>query len=526
MNFEISDYPKNYLSEKLLNIAWGKENNHLYPFVGTASNIAAVENNIRNFFDIPKRKLLYDILLRQNSDLDLSENQVRNLKLILQENTFTVTTGQQLHVGLGPMYVWNKIESVLNTVSILSNENPACNYIPIYWMASEDHDFDEIKDVQLFGESYLWETTEKGPVGLYKTQSLNTLFNTIKTKFINDEQALKRLQLVEEMYVQPNVTLAEATRNLVHFIFSETGLLILDPNDRDLKAMCISLWMKDIVQREIYPEIIAQNQVLIQNNFDTPAYAREINCFYIEPGIRERIEWKDGNYQLVDSKKQFSESEMIHIIQNNPQCISPNVLLRGLFQQSILPNAVYIGGPAEFAYWMQNTKAFEVSKIPAPRLQLRFSSVYLPSSVNKKLSKLKLNESDMWNDWVNLELKIIALQKDEFLLDKEIKTLEMNFDSVRKSLYNLKSPQLKDMKKLQEDMVKELKKISADYKTSPETAGQLAKDLQTAKQLKSEYFDVKNPQERRLFWLELYLKCGLLKSNDFSDNLICFLVLQ
>ena len=89
--------------------------------------------------------------------------------MLLQENTFTVTTGQQIHVGLGPMYVWNKIESVLNTVAVLKSENQACNYVPVFWMATEDHDFEEIKDVNLFGEKYTWETNQKGPVGNFET---------------------------------------------------------------------------------------------------------------------------------------------------------------------------------------------------------------------------------------------------------------------------------------------------------------------------------------------------------------------
>ncbi|NBR15851.1 MAG: bacillithiol biosynthesis BshC, partial [Crocinitomicaceae bacterium] len=134
MNFSASDYPKNFLSDRLINIAWGKEHTQLYPFTGTGSNIASVENNIRNFFDNSKRKELHSILFNQYASIELTQKQQYNIELLLQENTFTVTTGQQIHVGLGPMYVWNKIESVLNTVAVLKLENQACNYVPVFWL--------------------------------------------------------------------------------------------------------------------------------------------------------------------------------------------------------------------------------------------------------------------------------------------------------------------------------------------------------------------------------------------------------
>lgn len=517
MNITVSDYPNNFLSERLINIAWGKEITYLYPFTGTSASIAAVENNIRIFFDNSKRKKLHDIILSQYIGIELSKHQQQNIAFILQENTFTVTTGQQIHVGLGPMYVWNKIESVLNTVSVLKSENQACNYVPVFWMATEDHDFEEIKDVVLFGEKYTWETNQKGPVGGFETRELKAVFDAIKLKFANDIEALARLQIVEDIYLKEKMTLAQATRLLIQHIYGETGLLVLDPNDAQFKSLSKELWHQDILKRSVHSAYLDQNIQLLKAEFTTPAYAREINCFYIDKGQRERIEYSNDKFMLVDSKREFTLQEMEQLIENSPEHISPNVLLRPLYQQSILPNVVYIGGPAEFAYWMQCSKAFEVCCIPAPRIQLRFSSVYLSLAVLKKLQKLNLTTNDMWQCWEGIESKIIQHHEETFSLDTHIVKLNDSFENVRQSLYEIRSPQLKDIKKQQDEMLKGLKKISLEFKNSAENNSQLSKDLTTAKNLKNENFDVQNAQERRLFWLELYLN-GIFCNSPISKT--------
>jgi bacillithiol biosynthesis cysteine-adding enzyme BshC len=464
--------------------------------------------------------------LNQNKDIDLTPKQLENIELILQENTFTVTTGQQIHIGFGPMYVWNKIESVLNTVAVLKSENQVCNYVPVFWMATEDHDFEEIKDVILFGENYTWETNQKGPVGNFETSELKLVFDAINLKFSNDLEALTRLQIIEDIYLKEQISLSSATRKLVHFIYGETGLLVLDPNDAHLKAMSKNVWKQDILNRSVYPAFIEQNNKLQQAEYSTPAYSREINCFYIDEGQRERIEYSNEKFTLVDSKREFTLEEMKQLIDNSPEHISPNVLLRPLYQQSILPNVVYIGGPAEFAYWMQCAKAFEVCGIPAPRIQLRFSSVYFSPAVLKKLHKLSVTNQDMWQSWEEIETKIIQKHEETFTLDTNIEKLNESFEMVRQSLYEIKSPQLKDIKKQQEEILKGLRKISVEFKNSTDNNSQLSKDLVIAKNLKNDYFDVQNAQERRLFWLELFLKNGLMNLSNPKLELIQFIVIQ
>jgi uncharacterized protein YllA (UPF0747 family) len=371
--------------------------------------------------------------------------------------------------------------------------------------------------VVLFGEKYSWQTNQKGPVGGFETCELKAVFDAIKLKFTNDLEALGRLKIVEDIYLKEKMTLSRATRLLVQHIYGETGLLVLDPNDAQLKSLSKDLWKQDILNRSVYPAYLDQNNHLQKAGFTTPAYAREINCFYIDKGQRERIEFSNEKFMLVDSKREFTVQEMEQLIDNSPEHISPNVLLRPLYQQSILPNVVYIGGSAEFAYWMQCSKAFEVCGIPAPRIQLRFSSVYFSPAVVKKLQKLNLTTNDMWKSWEDIELKIIQQHEETFTLDTHIANLDDSFEKVRQSLYEIKSPQLKDIKKQQEEMLKGLKKISTEFKNSAENDNQLSKDINTAKTIKNEYFDLQNAQERGLFWFELYLN-GIFCNSPISKT--------
>lgn len=531
MQINVKDYPRGFYPQSLLDLTWRDGNSELYRYLGVHANISSVEENIRIFFDISKRQKLFDVLTRQYSATALTEIQKVNLLSLNNENTFTVTSGQQIHVGLGPMYVWNKIESVLNTVDVLSSENSENHYVPIFWMATEDHDFEEIKDVVLFGEKYSWETAQTGPVGMFHTQELKQVFDKIQERFSNDASASINLKTIEELYLKSE-NLSEATRAMAQLVFGETGLLVLDPNDKEFKKMAQSCWERDILlrgenkQKGFKSNLVtfeAQKNLMHEHGVEGQAYPREINCFYIEKGVRERIESTESGYIRVNSKVVYTEDEMVSLIRETPEKISPNVLLRTVYQQSILPNVVYIGGPAEVKYWIQCAPLFEVHDVAIPRLQLRLSSLYLPESIVKKIDKLGLEIKDFWENWSELESKIVERQEDKYSLDSEIESLSEVYEKIWQSLYVIQSKELKDLKKSHIESIKILKKISTEYKSSPDSISKLSKDIQTAKTIKDKYFSESNPQERTMFWLELFLRQINLGSRISNDSYLKFL---
>jgi hypothetical protein len=160
-----------------------------------------------------------------------------------------------------------------------------------------------------------------------------------------------------------------------------------------------------------------------------------------------------------------------------------------------------------------------------PRLQLRLSSLYLPESIVRKIDKLGLEIEDFWGNWSELESKIVERQEDKYLLDSEIESLSEVYEKIWQSLYAMQSTELKDLKKTHLDSIKALKKISTEYKLSPDSISKLSKDVQTAKSIKDKYFSESNPQERSMFWLELFLRQINLGSRISDDSYLKFLEL-
>lgn len=128
----------------------------------------------RNFTQ-EKRQTLVSALEKQYSNLDSKPD----FSILLDDNTFTVTTGHQLNIFTGPLYVIYKIVTIINLAKRLKTEFPDYNFVPVYWMASEDHDFEEISVFNLFGKNYKWETTQKGAVGRMNPAELRAICDQI-----------------------------------------------------------------------------------------------------------------------------------------------------------------------------------------------------------------------------------------------------------------------------------------------------------------------------------------------------------
>ena len=524
MNTVVSNFPEGFYSKSFLELNLGNGNADLYPHLGTHVEMSNIHQNIQNFFDISKRIILRDVFLNQYQSVDLSPKQAENIDLLLKNETFTITTGQQIHVGLGPMYVWNKIVSVLNTVKVLSDQFPENHYVPIFWMASEDHDFDEIKHVHFLGKDYTWQTNQTGAVGHFHTNEIDLIFQDIHDTLQLDETAKNRLREIQNIY-KKSVDLSEATRKLVQLVFGNTGLLVLDPNDTELKVISRKIWIQDIINRgkknpsgQSSLDLLNLHQkTLLDYGIEPQVYLREINCFCLDQDVRERIEVTNNEYKRVQSGITYSETEMKGIIENFPQKISPNVILRPIYQQNILPNAVYIGGPAEIKYWMQMSPLFDLHQVPCPRLQLRLSNQFLPKSVSKKISKLGLEPDNFWLNWADIAAKIEQNNADKYTFDDEIAHLEQNFEIIWQTLYSLQNKDLKQFKSTHIGILKELKKVSREYKDNPETGIKLLKDLKTAEGLKTIFFNDQQPQERVLHWIEIFVLYGEI-SLDFIDD--------
>lgn len=391
----------------------------------------------KHHFENLDRKTLVKVLNQQAGSVSntstLSKN---NIALLEKSTTYTVTTGHQLCLFTGPSYFIYKIISAINLAEELHKQFPDKHFVPVYWMASEDHDFEEINHTHVFGKAVVWDSTQKGSVGEFNTQGIQEAISELKTILGDNEQAQYLIQLFENAYSKHS-TLADATRYLVNELLGEYGIVILDGNDKELKHLFKEEFKADIFENTSYQLASQTIDELKKLNYNIQVNPREINVFYKDKGIRERIEFIDGKYTVVNTSISFSKEELLQLIESSPEKLSPNVVLRPLYQQKILPNIAYVGGPGEIAYWLEYKAMFEKYAIIYPILMPRHFVMLMDKSTQQRLQKLNFSLTDIFKDGEELVKQHIKTQHADVHLENEKEQLTQVFSSVLNTISDI-----------------------------------------------------------------------------------------
>lgn len=372
-------------------------------------------------FSTEKREVLHRSLLNQYQGLEIKKEVRDAIDSLKKETTYTVTTGHQLNIFSGPLYFIYKIVTVVKAAKILNQQNKDLHFVPVYWMASEDHDFEEINHFHLFNKKFTWESDQKGPVGRFKTDGLEKIFAEIK----------EALPLFQKAYLE-HKNLAAATRYFVNELFGKEGLLIIDGDDKELKQQFIPV-IKDELVNHVSSELITKASNDLENlGYKLQINPRQINLFYIETGLRERIVREGSVYKVLNTGIEFSEKEIHTVVEKNPEKFSPNVALRPVYQQLILPNVAYCGGPAEVAYWLQLKSLCDHYKVSFPILLPRNFGLYINQGNYKKLQKTGIAAQELLQEDHKLKEKIIEkISGEDFRLNEDIESIEFTFERLR-----------------------------------------------------------------------------------------------
>ncbi|MEY3592654.1 MAG: hypothetical protein RLZZ38_1631 [Bacteroidota bacterium] len=337
----------------------------------------------KQHFSSENRKVLVAALQAQYKDLNTSDKVVQNLNALSLENTFTVTTGHQLCLMTGPLYFIYKILHVIKLAEELKQVFPAQNYVPVYWMASEDHDFEEIKSFLLFGQKWTWESTQKGAVGRFQTDELAPLLTQLSEKFQNhpDSEIHQLLALLK------NPNYGRGFFELVNALFQAYGLIVIDADQPALKESAWPIWEKDLYTTDIHHAVDKQSKALQEQGLNTPIESKASNLFLLDTEKRERIE----------KPIQFPFHK-----ENSAQ-LSPNVVLRPIYQEWILPNLAYVGGPSEITYWLQLPMAFDCLDLPFPLTINRAGGILLQGKDIEVIQNLGFEKQDFLSDKATLK---------------------------------------------------------------------------------------------------------------------------
>lgn len=470
-----------------------------------------IEEKHQNFsFEI--RSSLVAELEKQYSKFEVSKTTLNNIKLLNNSNTFTVTTGHQLNLFTGPLYFLYKIVSTINLCKQLKSEYPENNFVPMYWMATEDHDFEEINYFNFKDKKIKWNHESFGPVGRLSTDGLDDVFNHFSKEVGIGENADYLKSLFQKSYLEYN-NLADATRYLANELFKGEGLVILDGDSIELKKLFIPYAKKELLEQTSFKKVNETNELL--KDYFVQVNPREINLFYIEDNLRERILFENGSYKINHTSIQFSKNKILSELENHPEKFSPNVILRPLYQEIILPNLCYIGGGGELAYWLELKSNFEENNITFPILLLRNSVLLATEKQSQKADKLNLSWKDLFSnqqDLLNSKTKEYSNFKIDFTeqkeaLKKQFENLYQIANQTEKSFIGAvkaqESKQIKGLENLEKRLLKAEKRIHAE-------------ELKRILILQNELFPNQSLQERKANFSEFYLEYG----NELIEKIV------
>jgi len=484
------------------------KNEAILPYYNNYPDINGFKKQLeekRKSFQNSTRTQLVEAIQNQYQNVATSKKVTENIQLLLKENTFTVTTGHQLNLFTGPLYFLYKIVSAINLAKQLKKEFPKDDFVPIYWMATEDHDFEEINYFNFKGKKIQWNRTDGGGVGRFSTRGLNYVYEFFAAELGNTVNAKYLKDLFRKAYVDHD-TLTEATRYLANELFKAYGLVIVDGDDVQLKQLFLP-FVKDELTNQTSNKYVSQTIDTLENHYKVQVNPREINLFYLTDTIRERIILENDVYSVNNTDIEFNKEELEYELKLHPERFSPNVIMRPLYQEVILPNVCYIGGGGELAYWLELKKYFEEVKVPFPIILLRNSVVLVSKKQLEKLEKMNISTEEIFlkqQDLINKKVKEISTLKIDFspqkeLLKKQFSDLEEIAMQTDQSFIGAVKAQTKKQLNGLDNLEKRL--LKAEKRKHQELTGRII-------QIQNELFPNQSLEERQRNFSEVYLEHG------------------
>lgn len=452
------------------------------------------------------RSLLVNVLQEQYARLDTTEAVRQEIQSLEKPNTFTVVTAHQPSLFTGPLYYIYKIISTINLARQLNGRYPEYHFVPVFITGGEDHDFEEMNHASIFGKKIVWQNEESGSVAMMKTASLQDALAQLREILGGSPAAQEMSDLLEKVYTRHQLY-GPASVDLVNELFKAYGLVVLDMNKTALKRRFIPVMEKELFEQPSRALIEETSTRLEAVGFSQQAYPREINLFYLREQIRERIVQEGDSYKVLNTTYTFTAAALREELHEHPERFSPNVVIRPMYEEYILPNLAYIGGGGEIAYWLERKTQFEHFGINFPMLIRRNSVLWIDKGNAKKLEKLGLQAEDLFTDTEELIKQYVKNHSDnELSLKGEKQQLQQIFDSI-----------VDKIKEVDQTLVKTVKAEAASQLNSLQALeGRLLKaekqrhevELNQIRGLKEKLFPGNGLQERSDNFLSIYLRQG------------------
>jgi len=495
--------------------AYTTGNQALRPFYEYETDIASFGEIIKQRgFEKEKRCLLVDELKRQYTALESSAATQQNIDRLNEERCFTIVTAHQPNLFTGPLYSIYKIVSAINLAKQLNAEYTDCHFVPVFWTGGEDHDFEEVNHLHLFGNKIEWTDAQGGAVGQYQLDSLESVIEQVVNILGNGDNTKELSDKIRAFYTNsPNYGMAH--RRLVNWIFKDYGLVICNGNTRAFKRQLKPIVEDELTQHHSQKILQKTAEELQQAGFSNQAYVREINLFYHTTNKRSRIVKENDTYRVLDTDLVFSKEALLADFDEHPERFSPNVILRPLFQELILPNLAYIGGGGELAYWLERKEQFAFFDIPFPMLVRRCSVLWIHKQQHKKMEKLGLSVPQLLEDTHTL-LKTFVLENSdkELTFGRQIGALKQVFKEILDKSLTIDKGMKKAVLGTEQQTINAIKKLEKKLIRAEKQQNETA--VNQIKKIKQKLFPEKGLQERHDNFLAYYSRYG----QSFLDTLM------
>jgi bacillithiol biosynthesis cysteine-adding enzyme BshC len=376
-----------------------------------------------------QRDVLVKALQQQYGGLDTDPAVQRNISLLEQPDTFTICTAHQPNLFTGYLYFAYKILQTIKMAAEWKAQYPRYNFVPVYYMGSEDNDLEELGSIYLNGQTLTWNTRQEGAVGRMRPEGLSSLIDQVQEFLGYGEHAGELVQLLRKAYLEHD-NIQQATLYLVNVLFGRYGLVVLIPDNPLFKRQLAPV-MKDELWRQTSHKLVSDTIEKISQHYKVQANPREINLFYLSDNARDRIVKEDDHWKVLNTSITFTAAELEQELEDHPERFSPNVILRGLLQETILPNLAFIGGGGEIAYWLELQALFSHFKVPYPMLVLRNSFLLVDAVSSRWLQKLGLCIRELFGNAEELVNRYVMQHTNAALvLKNEYDAIEQLFDAL------------------------------------------------------------------------------------------------
>ena len=473
------------------------------------------------------RGVLVEALQAQYNGIPTSELVKKNISALGEENTFTITTAHQPVLFTGPLYYIYKIISTIHLTQQLNKTYPTYNFVPVFVSGAEDHDFEEINHAHIFGKTYTWQHDENGAVGTMSIEDLSPLLDEVLDVLGQSESAANLKQILKTAYAGHH-NYGKAAFVLANELFQTYGLVVLDMNTPLLKKV-FTPYLKDELTRQISKSIVTKTQAALeQDGFAKQSHVRDINLFYLYNQQRNRIEKRENGYHILNTDLLYTETELLALMDQYPERFSPNVVMRPIYQELILPNLAYIGGGGEIAYWLERKAQFEHWDIPFPMLIRRNSVLWISKSETKKMEKLDLSIEELFSPLNDIIKKHVQTKAEAPLdLTSQKEQLMTLFDSIREKALQIDPGLEKLILAEHSKQLKAITNLEGRLHKAEKQKHEVA--INQITRLKEKFFPNNGLQERSDNFIPYYLKYGetyfdiLLKElNPLEKGLIIF----